>query len=444
MSLRNSRHTLRRRPEEKSNLFKQTMAPNIEMKDLTRFLKANGIKHRLSVTHTPEQNGVAERRNRTLIDMVRCLLFQTTLPPSFWGEAINTANYIRNRCPSNSIGGQTPFEKWTGNIPNVSHFQEFGCKVYTLDKNPNKKKLDSRSKRGIFVGYSDQSKAYRVWLPDERKIDITRDVRFIKTSNKPHKYDNSQDFIENDQKPLKSTEILIPFPSNSTEDSNSPDCSDNDPQSQNSDNGHSVASNEDDSKRGRGRPRKVMTGFRGRPRKYYHTADMGEITANMVEIPLEEAIHGPDAEQWFQAMASEMKSLIKNNTWTLVERPLNREVIGSRVVLGNKYDQHGSLERRKARIVARGFTQRPGVDFNETFAPVTRIGSIRLLTALAAQSGMIMNHFDISTAYLKCHHRRRSVHGNPSMPGRSTRNDYADRKKKQRNQREGGQNATRP
>jgi len=79
----------------------------------------------------------------------------------------------------------------------------------------------------------------------------------------------------------------------------------------------------------------------------------------------------------------------------LVERPLDREVIGSRVVLENKYDQYGSLERRKARIVARGFTQRPGVDFNETFAPVTRMGSICLLTALAVQFGMIMNHFDI-------------------------------------------------
>jgi len=155
-----------------------------------------------------------------------------------------------------------------------------------------------------------------VWLSDERKIDITRDVRFIKTSSESRKYDNSQDFIENDHEPLTSTEILIPFPSNSTEDSNSPDCSNNDPWNQNSDNDHLAASNEDDSKRGRGRSRKVMTSLRGRPRKHYHTADMGESTAmaNMVEISLEEAIHGPDAEQWFQAMASEMTSLIKNNT----------------------------------------------------------------------------------------------------------------------------------
>lgn len=118
------------------------------------FLKENGIARRLTVTHTSEQNGVAERRHRTLMDMTRCLLFQSSLPLSFWGEAVNTANYIRNRCPSKSFEGRTVYEKWTGKIPNVGHFKEFGFEVFTLDREPIRGKLEPRSKRGMILRIS--------------------------------------------------------------------------------------------------------------------------------------------------------------------------------------------------------------------------------------------------------------------------------------------------
>ena len=121
-------------------------------REFDEFLKKNGIAHRLTVTHTPQQNGIAERKNRTLVEMARCLLIQSNLSPSFWGEAINTANYIRNRCPTNSLNGKTPFEMWTGKIPYVGYFREFGCPVYSLNREPNKKKFEERSKKGIFDG----------------------------------------------------------------------------------------------------------------------------------------------------------------------------------------------------------------------------------------------------------------------------------------------------
>jgi len=85
--------------------------------------------------------------------MTRCLLIESQLPASFWGEAVNTANYLRNRCPSKSLGGRTPYEKWTGSVPDVSHLQPFGADVYTLDRNPAKGKLDPRSRKGVLVGY---------------------------------------------------------------------------------------------------------------------------------------------------------------------------------------------------------------------------------------------------------------------------------------------------
>lgn len=112
------------------------------------------------------------------------------------------------------------------------------------------------------------------------------------------------------------------------------------------------------------------------------------------EIPLNQAYSGPDSEEWLDAMANELKSILKNDTWNTVDRPKNDEVIGIRMVLRNKYKPDGTIERRKARLVARGFNQRPGIYFDQTFAPVARSSSIRLLIALAVYRGMKIHQID--------------------------------------------------
>lgn len=148
-------------------------------KDFDIFLKKKDISRRLTVPYCPEQNGIAERRNHTLLDMARCLLTQSGLPSKFWAEAINTANYIQNRCPSKSINGLTPYQLWTGNVPDVGYFREFGCHVFCMNREPGRGKLDQRSKKRIFLGYSTESKGFRIWLPEENKVVISRDVKFI-------------------------------------------------------------------------------------------------------------------------------------------------------------------------------------------------------------------------------------------------------------------------
>lgn len=141
--------------------------------DFDQYLKKCGIKRRLTVPHTPEQNGVAERRNRTLTEMARCLLIQSGLPPSFWAEAVATANYLRNRCPSRPLSGKTAFEKWYKKCPNICHLRIFGSKVFILDKTPGKGKFEPRSKEGIFIGYSQESKAYRIWIPEKKEVEVS-------------------------------------------------------------------------------------------------------------------------------------------------------------------------------------------------------------------------------------------------------------------------------
>jgi len=153
---------------------------------MDEILRRFGIRRRLSTPYTPQQNGIAERKNRTLVESARCMLAESGLPTSFWAEAIATANYIRNRCVTKTLE-KTPHELWIRKRPNM-HLQKFGVKAYILDKTPNKDKFALRGIEGIFIGYSETSKAYRVWIPSERKVRITRDVKFL---NGPRTNNNS-------------------------------------------------------------------------------------------------------------------------------------------------------------------------------------------------------------------------------------------------------------
>lgn len=160
-------------------------------------LKERGIKRHLTVPYNPEQNRISERKNRTLMETARCLLIESGLPPSFWAEAINTATYIRNRCPSRTLDGKTPYEAWTGRKPIVSHLRIFGSKLYFLRREPGRVKLEPRGEKGILVKYSEAFKGYKIWLPRKRKMEISRDVRFFENLDKP---DNEwNDFTPNDK-----------------------------------------------------------------------------------------------------------------------------------------------------------------------------------------------------------------------------------------------------
>lgn len=132
-----------------------------------------------SSPHTPEQNGIVERKNRTCVEMARCMIVQSGLPPSFWAEAISTTNYIRNQCITKGLNSGIPFEKWTGLI--IAHMQTFGCNAFILDKSPNKRKFDIRGQKGILVG-SNKSKTYRIWSSKDRKIHISH-VKFFDKFN---------------------------------------------------------------------------------------------------------------------------------------------------------------------------------------------------------------------------------------------------------------------
>ena len=124
------------------------------------------------LAYTPEQNGVAERKNKTIVEAARAMLCDQGLLKFLWGDAANTDVYIQNRCPHSTLDSKTPKEVFTGKKPDVSHFRVFGCPVYFHVLKEKRSKLDSSGKKGMFVGYSETSKAYRVYVPGQREVDI--------------------------------------------------------------------------------------------------------------------------------------------------------------------------------------------------------------------------------------------------------------------------------
>ena len=128
---------------------------------MSEILFKYGIKHQRSVVYTPQQNGKAERENRTLVEAARTMICSKNLPKKLWAEAVNTAAYVLNRSRKTSIANKTPFELWHGRKSNIKYFRVFGSEAYVFINKNCRKKWDVKAKLVIFVGYNDCTKGFR-------------------------------------------------------------------------------------------------------------------------------------------------------------------------------------------------------------------------------------------------------------------------------------------
>ncbi|KRY16471.1 Retrovirus-related Pol polyprotein from transposon TNT 1-94 [Trichinella patagoniensis] len=348
-----------------------------------KFLRVNGIRHETSVQYTPQQNGVAERKNRTLFDMARCMLLESKLSLNFWAEAISTACYIRNRCPSRSLNGEIPLTLWNGRKLTLNYFRTFGERAYVLGKSPRKGKFSTRSKECIFIGYSTESKAYRLWCPAERKVFKSRDVKFT------GKFENDETFhqltAQNQEWPANDTREkendtlelqLTPNESNETHQS-----------------GGTLVQNEAEQ----------VTETRKIKKEEVQPVpceDVASIAVMNDPKSVAEALSCHESKEWLEAMKREYEALVKNNTWEIVNRPQRQKVITCQWVYNTKFNADGSIKQRKTRLVAKGFLQRPNIDFHERYAPVARLSSIRTILAISANYGLIAHQLDFVSTYL--------------------------------------------
>jgi hypothetical protein len=147
--------------------------------DFHTFCKENGIRKQCIARYTPKQNGVAERKNRTIMEMDQSMIKEKQLPNEYCTEAIACSVYILNRCPTKEVINKSPDEAWRKRKHNIAHLRVFGCVSYSLIPRELRKKLDDRGEKCIFVGYIEQSKAYKLYNPITKKLIISCDVEFV-------------------------------------------------------------------------------------------------------------------------------------------------------------------------------------------------------------------------------------------------------------------------
>ncbi|KAK1629743.1 hypothetical protein QYE76_004058 [Lolium multiflorum] len=361
-----------------------------EFKNYTmqEFVDDEGIKHEFSAPYTPQQNGVVERKNRTIIEMARTMLSEFNSPHNFWGEAISTVHYS-NRLFLRPLHNKTPYELLTGNKPNVTYIRVFGCKCLVKNNKGKLGKFETRTIEGIFVGYAENSHAYRYYNRSTGTIEVSCDVVFLE--------DNGSQVEQvvpcvagNDDDPssaikhmgighIRPMEVHNDDQDDGVEVSSSPQVS----LAQLKLN-HQVQPKmypplkmshiPKNKKKVLNPPSKIMMMIK----KYLQLMFKLKLylMINFEPLKVHEALVDPD---WVIAMQEELECFTRNEVWSLVERPKDHRinVIGTKWVFKNKQDEDGIVIRNKARksgqtsqIIITRFTNRP---FKAVRRPVVRI-----------------------------------------------------------------------
>ena len=383
---------------------------------MKQLLEQRGVQHRLTAPGNPHQNGVAERLNRTLVELVRSMLHSKGLSKKFWAEALSVAMHVRNRVTTRGLSSRTtPYEILFGRKPNVSYLRVFGSRCWYNIRKPDTDKLDPRAREALMIGYARGSRGYKLWDTADGKVVVSRDVRFdedgvvdVKDMMPSPPNDEPVDIVldsadmsqhpvpDSDDNPDKVVEQPTVAEDNPNDSDYVPDAMETDPST-------TPGELEVTAQQVPVEPRR-STRQRKAPGAWW-TAAVALISAAASVDPKSfvQAMSGPHGSEWMTSMTSEYDSLVENECWDLVPRPPHVNVVSSKWVYKTKEEQtaEGTLGvRRKSRLVARGFSQVEGVDYSETYAPVVKFTSVRVLLALVAAMDLLLHQMDVVTAFL--------------------------------------------
>ncbi|GJT43517.1 retrovirus-related pol polyprotein from transposon TNT 1-94 [Tanacetum coccineum] len=284
--------------------------------------------------------------------MSRTMLNEQSLPQKFWCNAVNTSTYILNRILIRAILGKTPYEILRGRKPTLDNFRVFGSKCFILNTKDYLTKFDPKSYECVFLGYSQNSKAYIILNKHTRKIKETLNVTFNETPP-PFKTSPLVDDDLDEEEAIR--EIKKKNLENVVEDETL-----------------------------------EISQAQNQSNFYYFISTIEPKNVN-------EALGD---ESWIVAMQEELNQFIANDVWELVPQPKNMTIIGTKWVFRNKLDENDIVSRNKARLVAQGYNQQEGIDYDESYAPVARLKSIRILLAYACTLDFKLFQMDVKSAFL--------------------------------------------
>ncbi|GKB16370.1 retrovirus-related pol polyprotein from transposon TNT 1-94 [Tanacetum coccineum] len=421
------------------------------------FCNANGITHNFSAPRTPQSNGVVKRKNRTLQEMSRTMLNEQSLPQKFWCNAVDTSTYILNRILIRAILGKTPYELLRGRKPTLDYFRVFGSKCFILNTKDYLTKFDPKSYEGVFLGYSQNSKAYIILNKHTRKVEESLNVTFDETPL-PSKTSPLVDDDLDEEEAIKVTE------------------------KKNLENDIVDETLEIDEivniKESRNHPLENVIGNLNQRTLRSQAQNQSNFFCFISTIEPKNVNEALGDESWIVAMQEELNQFVANDVWELVPQPRNMTIIGTKwvilkivkaTIILNKHTKKveesrnvtfeetpppsktsplvdddldeeeaikvtekknlesdivdetleidkivnikesrnhpldnviGNLNQITFRLVAQGYNQQEGINYDETYAPVARLESIRILLAYACTLDFKLFQMDVKSAFL--------------------------------------------
>nr|GEV90100.1 retrovirus-related Pol polyprotein from transposon TNT 1-94 [Tanacetum cinerariifolium]GEY18961.1 retrovirus-related Pol polyprotein from transposon TNT 1-94 [Tanacetum cinerariifolium] len=358
-------------------------------KTLNAFFKEEGIKHQTSTARTPEQNSVVERLNRTLVEAARTMLSALQLLLFFWAEAIATACYTQNRSIIIPTHDKTPYHILNDGKPSIKHLHIFGCICYITRDGENLDKMKEKGNQYILVGYSTQSKGYRIYNKRTRMIVESIHIRFDKikevsemsianntsglstsTHTNVHAEKNNNDQAEEGEQ-LQHDEFTNPFCAPAQEEAES--------------SSHKIGNSNV--------PTFNQPQLAINPEMCMYALTMSTAKSKNIKEAMANSA-------WIEAMQEELHQFDRLQVWELVDKPSGKSIIKLKWLWKNKKDEDQTVIRNKARLVAKGYAQEEGIDFEESFTPVARLEVVWIFIAYAAHKSFLIFQMDVQMAFL--------------------------------------------
>ncbi|KAH9090111.1 hypothetical protein Ae201684P_014863 [Aphanomyces euteiches] len=345
----------------------------------------------------PEENHLAEKTNEYLFNKVRVYMTMSGLPAQLWGYALDHVVYVYNNTPQELLNQRTPYEVLFAKPSRLHMLKTFRCLAYMyVPKSERASKLSNPAVPCVFVGYAKDKLGYLLYNPKKRTIQTSRSVKFDET-----KLRNANMFLDQD---FKAGCLVIPSHDSTgklalddeiykarftTDQEEAPIL-----ESTDKFDGDSAAPNTQSGKR-------VATRKSARTIKKPKIYEVNSVSNKIVEPQTFRDVDKSEYRRdWIEATNTEYQAMLHNSVWELVPLPADRKALKCKWVWKAKYDADGSLERFKARLCPKGYLQIAGVDFTDTYAPVLRLDSLRLLCALVATLDLETAQLDVKTAFL--------------------------------------------